>query len=778
MHRRATGKPAPDRVIIATYPELMPELADELRALALIERARHLARHASSSTDARDARAPLWEVGDVIVGTYEVQAVLGEGGMGMVWRCHHRRWDVDMAVKVPRPARKGASDGFLRECELWINLASHPHVVGCYYVRSFGDVPHIFMEHVSGGSLQAWIRENRLTDLSQRLDVAIQIAWGLEHAHEQGLIHHDVKPANVLMTPSGTAKVTDFGLARTLATRDDTSSNDPHQPASKSEGGLTPAYCSPEQADGRPVSRRTDIWGWSITILEMFTGAVTWAAGPQAPEALSRLRESSFDDGRPRIPADVADLIEHGLARDPEDRPEDLSAVIATLRELYQAHTGQAYARPDPTTTTATVSFLDLGKKTEADRLLADALGGSPHHPEATYNRALLAWRADRIDDEALIDTLQSLRRVIPESFQAHTGLGLVYLERGEPQRAEEAFNEALRRAPGERRVRQMLEAARSSPDRWNRCLRVLNGHAGPVRHTCLSGDARFALTGGADDKLVLWDLEPGRQVRVFRGQFGPVNALSLSHDARIALSAGTDGALMVWDVDTTRCVESVPDTGGPVHAASLDGSGEVALTAGSDGVLKIWYIRSGVCVGWLEGHAAAVSSVVLTADAQCAVSGGADATVRVWDVSARACLAELVGHTDRVQSVACNDDASKVVSVGDDRTVRLWSTSTGRCVATMAGHTASVGAVAISGDGRFVLSGGDDAVVKLWDATTGRCLRTLRGHVGPVNSVAISRDGRTSVSGGEDTTVKLWKTGPLFAAPLMLCRAGESKKA
>jgi serine/threonine protein kinase len=167
-----------------------------------------------------------WNVGDVILDLYEVTDILGEGGMGKVYKVHHRNWNIDLAVKSPKPeilSKAGARDNFIREAETWVNLGLHPHTVSCYYVRRLGDIPRVFAEYVEGGSLKDWISSGKIYEggpkkaLERILDVAIQFAWGLHYAHEQGLVHQDVKPANVMMTNDGTAKVTDFGLAKARA---------------------------------------------------------------------------------------------------------------------------------------------------------------------------------------------------------------------------------------------------------------------------------------------------------------------------------------------------------------------------------------------------------------------------------------------------------------------------------------------------------------------------------------------------------------------------------
>ena len=247
-----------------------------------------------------DGELTVWKVGDVIASKYgvmfEVVGQLGKGGMGLVYKVHSRHYNSDLAVKCPRPeifAKTGGKENFVREAETWVNLGDHPHIVSCYFVETLGGIPHIFAEYIGGGSLADWIRWRLLYKdgpeqaLQRMLDAAIQSAWGLHYAHEQGLVHQDVKPANILMTTSGIAKVTDFGLAKAQAMAGVEQMPRTGQSILVSWGGMTPAYCSPEQAAGRPLSRKTDIWSWAVSVLEMFVGAVTWMVGDEAHKVLS-----------------------------------------------------------------------------------------------------------------------------------------------------------------------------------------------------------------------------------------------------------------------------------------------------------------------------------------------------------------------------------------------------------------------------------------------------------------------------------------------------------
>jgi serine/threonine protein kinase len=216
-----------------------------------------------------------WEPGETVLGLYEVKDVRS-GGMGVVHRVRHLGWQVDLAVKTPRPEWITTPEDrqhFEREAGTWVNLGLHPHTVNCVYVRTVDAAPRVFAEWVDGGSLAEAVHRSAFSDddPARILDTAIQTAWGLAHAHEAGLVHQDVKPANVMLEPDGTVKVTDFGLAKTLQPGK-------AAPAGVSFAGMTREYCSPEQADamagraGVRITAASDVWSWGVTVLEMFNG--------------------------------------------------------------------------------------------------------------------------------------------------------------------------------------------------------------------------------------------------------------------------------------------------------------------------------------------------------------------------------------------------------------------------------------------------------------------------------------------------------------------------
>jgi len=291
-----------------------------------------------------------WAPGQEVLDDYVVKGTLGEGGMGKVYLLRSRSTGSRFAVKRAKGLSEADRRNFLAELQTWIDLPEHANLVPCRFFRSLGDEVLIFAEYVEGGSLREWIESRRLYTgrapaLERMLDVAIQFAWGLHCLHGLGLVHQDVKPGNVLMGTDGREgvrpRVTDYGLvrARAAAAAGEAFSNasDPSRSILVSSGGGTPAYWSPEQAAGLPVTRRTDIWSWGVSVLEMFTGEVSWRSGQGAGEVLEQyLGQGGRDEEIPLMPGGVADILRQCFRQDPRERPANLGEVVERLKGIYE----------------------------------------------------------------------------------------------------------------------------------------------------------------------------------------------------------------------------------------------------------------------------------------------------------------------------------------------------------------------------------------------------------------------------------------------------------
>jgi len=247
-------------------------------------------------------------------------------------------------------------------------------------------------------------------------------------------------------------------------------------------------------------------------------------------------------------------------------------------------------------------------------------------------------------------------------------------------------------------------------------------GHTNFIESVAFSPDGKYAVSGGLDGTIQLWDLSSGRTIRILNSGQYAVDSVAFSPDGRYIASGGGDDSIRLWDVETGREIKK------------------------------------------LSGHTNSVPSVAFSPDGRYIVSASEDKTIKLWETSTGREIRTFAGHTHEVSSVAFSPDGKYIVSASRDKTIKLWETSTGREIRTFAGHSDWVRSVAFSPDGRYVVSGSSDHTVRFWDTSTGRALQIF--NIGPqlavIQSVAFSRDGKyvfAAIEGwGEGENLRAWE--------------------
>jgi len=273
------------------------------------------------------------------LGPYEIVAPLGAGGMGVVYRARDERLERDVAIKVLSPGLltdEAARRRFRKEA-LALARLSHPNIAAVYDVGEHDGVDYLVMECVPGQSLAQKLKSSALS-VKEVASLGVQIASALEEAHEQGVVHRDLKPANIIVTPKGHIKVLDFGLAKLLAPQD---SRDVTLSFAETGGPVgTLLYMSPEQAEGKVVDCRTDLWSFGVVLYESLVGRAPFegASALAVLRAIVQKTPKPLRDLRPDTPEEADRIVSHALEKDVSKRYQsaaemsrDLSAVLMKL---------------------------------------------------------------------------------------------------------------------------------------------------------------------------------------------------------------------------------------------------------------------------------------------------------------------------------------------------------------------------------------------------------------------------------------------------------------
>src|SRR5215472_8113028 len=279
---------------------------------------------------------------------YCIHSKLGEGGMGEVWRATDTKLNRDVAIKILPEAFAQDSDRmarFQREAQVLASL-NHPNIAAIYGVEDRA----LVMELVDGSTLAERIAQGPIP-LEEALPIARQMAEALEYAHERNIVHRDLKPANIKITPEGRVKVLDFGLAKAMAaetTPGDPASSPTLTMRSTQIGVLlgTAAYMSPEQAKGKTVDKRADIWAFGVMLIEMLTGRRLYGGETLSDTLAAVLLKEPELDGLPGdTPPDIRRLLRRCLAKDAQQRLRDIGDARIVIDECLANPGAEAEAK-------------------------------------------------------------------------------------------------------------------------------------------------------------------------------------------------------------------------------------------------------------------------------------------------------------------------------------------------------------------------------------------------------------------------------------------------
>src|SRR5215204_6613362 len=282
------------------------------------------------------------------IGPYEILSVIGAGGMGEVYRARDAKLNRDVAIKVLLPNVVADPDRiarFRREAQVLASL-NHPNIAHIHGIEEADGVTALVLELVEGEDLAQRLARGPIV-VDEALPIAMQIAEALEAAHDLGIIHRDLKPANIKLRADGTVKVLDFGLAKAIDPGGSTSAeamNSPTLSMHATQAGVvlgTAAYMSPEQARGKVVDRRADVWAFGVVLYEMVTGQRPFKGDDVTDILASVLKDTPAFDALPRsTPPRLRWVLERCLERNPKARLRDIGEARVQLAGVARGDVG------------------------------------------------------------------------------------------------------------------------------------------------------------------------------------------------------------------------------------------------------------------------------------------------------------------------------------------------------------------------------------------------------------------------------------------------------
>lgn len=270
-------------------------------------------------------------VGKRLDGRYEIQEIVGVGGMSVVYKAYDNVDDRIVAVKILKDEFL-SNDDFVRRFKnesKAIALLSHPNIVKVYDVHFGEKLQYIVMEYVDGITLKEYIQKQGAITWNDALFFTTQILKALQHAHDKGIVHRDIKPQNIILLPNGNLKVADFGIARfsrsETRTLTDTAIGSVH-------------YISPEQAKGEFTDEKADIYSVGVVLYEMLAGKVPFEADSAVSVALMQLQSNAkrLTEINPDIPLGLEQICIHAMQKDPKDRYQSATEMLLDVEEVIK----------------------------------------------------------------------------------------------------------------------------------------------------------------------------------------------------------------------------------------------------------------------------------------------------------------------------------------------------------------------------------------------------------------------------------------------------------
>jgi serine/threonine protein kinase/WD40 repeat protein len=699
---------------------------------------------------------------------YRVLALLGSGGMGAVYKAEHRLMERQVALKVMARSLLGSPamiERFRREVKAAARL-SHPNIVTAHDAEQAGDLHLLVMECVAGVDLSHLIAERGPLPIGEACNYVRQTAAGLQHAHEQGMIHRDIKPHNLMLTPEGVVKILDFGLARL--------GGDASAPGSTTAQGIvlgTVDYMAPEQADdAHQADIRSDIYSLGCTLYHLLSGRPPFPKGSVVQKIMAHTERQpdSLSQLRPNLPLGLVRIVERAMAKLPSQRyqtPADLYLALEPFAESAVVVVAEEPARPPrkpPLAAAAgrTQRIAEAKRRPPPEEVILDALpvddrrrrrwpivlallvllvggliAGAAVYRSRT-DKGELAITTEAPNVEVVVKQNGNVVRIIDTKTNKEVELpsGLYELELvGQPEGLRLSLDKVTIQR-GDKVVAYVLRQREPLSPAKNLPTAVL-------LHT------------------IAWKDES-------KGFLVHINQTGISADGQLFFGAGdaeTSGAVRVFDLASGKQVREFvlgEDTGGnaaPTFARFVPGGKYLAVSYHTRNDIYLWDIGTGKLARKFIGHSAAAPHFAVSPGGSRLLSWSDDKTVRVWDVSSGAELRKLEGHADKAAG-DFSPDGKQILTFSADKTLRLWDADSGQTLKKLEGHTdACTGC--FSPNGKQVLSYGPDRTIRLWQLATGKEVRRFEGSTDKVLFAGFVDRGRLVVGRTADQKYRIWGT-------------------
>ena len=667
---------------------------------------------------------------------YKIVSELGKGGMAVVYRAIDTMLDRSVAIKVIHPensSQEKFSKRFRREAKTLANL-SHPNIVKVLDYGEYEGAPYLVMEFISGGALKAAV--GRPIPYAEAAAMLVPMARALYYAHQQRIVHRDVKPENILINESGQPMLSDFGILKLV----DLEESRGLTGTGKIVG--TPAYMSPEQIRGRDVDGRADIYSLGIVFFEMVTGRKPYNAGTPIELSMQHLH-----DPIPKakqfvrdLPSEVEQVIVKSMAKSQEDRYQTMLAFAQDLERLSGASeriTSERRAVKDngsddkkqkrtylPAFIAASfLVVLGIATVLFGEDILGVFGGNTPPASIATETGPVFTQTAPPTNTNVPPSPTQTVSppTMTPTVFEFQTFT---------PSALPDASIQP-------RNVGQVIEVNRIDRisvikmdwvenGNWlvnagTNAVSFINASSATVEHRVnLPGDIPLSMGIASADGKVYVLVNAGIRVidmQTFKvldtlSVTGGTNSLAASPDGKFLALGISDSKAQILNASDGSVLRTIRSAyGGWSVAFSPDSS---LLVGGTSQGMLMWETASGTWLPVTGGQNNIIRSLVFSNDGKL-LAGGSNGNIIVWNVANGNIQFQKSGNFGDVTTLDFSPDDSMLVTGSEDGIVRVWNTDSGALLKELTGHTSQVFGVCFSPDGKLIASGANEGSIRIW---------------------------------------------------------------
>ena len=669
------------------------------------------------------------------LGHYRLVALLGRGGFAEVYLGEHIYLETTAAIKVLHTQLDSDEvESFRKEAQTVARLV-HPHIVRVLDYGVEEGTPFLVVDYAPNGTLRKYHPKGVPLPLTAVVSYVAQVADALQYAHEQKVIHRDVKPENMLLGRRNEVLLSDFGIAIMAQSSRSESTQGMQDLAG------TIAYMAPEQIQSQAIAA-SDQYSLAVVGYEWLTGARPFQ-GSFAEIAVKHTLTSPplLREKIPTLSLAVQEVIMKALSKDPKQRFPSVREFAHTLEQAASKEVS-----PHTLPQEETPSFVEsqpLPTASTETAVLAE--------PESEDTPASLATVPISISSSLSVPTPVLSNESTSLIVEAPAPANIETTALPQPVESSSATEEASVLPP---------EKEHGEQPRSRRISRraVIAGLAGIAAAGAVGGG--IALLAHPQGSSVTPPGQSGTQggtVYTFYGHSDWVWAVAWSPKVDRIVSASGDDTAQVWDAFSGQDLNIYSHHTDSVYSVSWSPDGTKIASASADKTVQTWDATYSDHFYTYTGHTSWVWTVAWSPDGQRVASAGGDGTVQVWDAKDGRHAYKYTGHTDAIHAVAWSPDGTKIASAGNDGTVQVWNASNGTHIYMFQPYNVSLWTAAWSPDGSRIASAGSSGTVQVWDSTTGSHLFTYYGHADFVYSVAWSPDGKYIASASDDRTVQVW---------------------